>query len=168
MMEYLYTSTYTTQGELPEFSLSLHNKVFCLAISLNIPGLEVLAAERYRHTLQNHITDLQVYFSSVKRIYATTSSKHPGLRMAVVEAAIMEMKKILDHEGVKKHFFDVMADVPDYQVDIMMTLIDNPHRPVEVAVQQLCSECGPASEEEPYVVEMKCRNCGEEKTLEFL
>jgi hypothetical protein len=113
------------------------------------------------------VTDLKVYFSNVKQIYTTTSREHPGLRNAVIEAAVTEMKTLLDDENVKSSFFEVLREVQGFHTDILRFLADNPNRPVQVVVQQLCDECGPISEEKKYILDTECRGCGKMKSMEF-
>ena len=77
------------------------------------------------------------------------------------------MNTLLGDEGVKRAFFDVMVEVHEFQSDVLHFLVDNPDRPVQVVVQQLCSNCGPMSEENKYVLNIKCKACGNEKSMEF-
>jgi hypothetical protein len=116
MMEYLYTSTYTTQSQPPDFALPVHIKVFVLASMLEIPGLQTLACNSFSNNLNGGVTDLEVYFSAVKEAYAYTTYANPALRLVVVEAAITEMRVLLGTEAVKKRFHSITQEVPDFQV----------------------------------------------------
>ncbi len=107
MMEYFYSSNYATNDQAPDFSLPFHTKVFCLAVTLSIPGLEELAVAKYKQNLSSYVTDLGVYFASVKDIYALTTSEIPELRNAVVEAAISEMQNLLSGPE-KKRLWNMM------------------------------------------------------------
>ena len=97
-MEYLYTSTYTTTitDVTPSFSLPQHVSVFNLACTLSITGLKAQSLQKYCYTLKNLVSNLSVYFTSVRTIYALPpKSAHPELRLAVVETAVLEMRNLL-------------------------------------------------------------------------
>ncbi|TVY41542.1 hypothetical protein LSUB1_G001999 [Lachnellula subtilissima] len=166
MMEYFYTSNYTTVDQAPDFSLPAHVKVFCLAADFACTGLKAVAMTKYRETLQGKLRNLEVFYASVESVYATTTTEHPELRMAVVEAAIMEMRLLLA-DPARERFLQLTSELSDFQADIMLTLVHNPMRPVEKVVQELCEECGPRSEDDGYEVTTECKSCGAEKTLEF-
>ena len=68
---------------------------------------------------------------------------------------------------MKKRFFELMAQVPEFQTDVLLFLADDPERPVQVVVQHLCDECGPMSGEDKYVLEAECRQCGKEKSMDL-
>ncbi|TVY71362.1 hypothetical protein LSUE1_G006989 [Lachnellula suecica] len=165
-MEYFYTSSYITTDHAPDYSLPVHIQVFNLAVDFACTGLEAVAAARFRQSLQDNVTDLEVYFKSVKSIYAKTTVAHPALRVAVVEAAIMELRSLLT-EPVRTRFFQITNDVPGFQADIMLALFDSPIRPLERVALELCEECGPRDENDGYKATMDCKSCGAEKTLEF-
>lgn len=168
MMEYLYLTNYNTVDHEPDFSLSHHIKVFCLAVQLSISGLEELAAKKFGFTLVTHVKDLDVYFSSVKNIYSVTTTDHPALRAMVVEAAVTELPHLLQ----EPRFFDITSSVKDFQADIYLFLFNHPTRPVltdvEYVLPALCDECGPRAEDDGYEILVECKACGKEKTLEFL
>jgi hypothetical protein len=108
-MEYLYTSTSTTNDVDPDFSLPILIKVFHLAIELRISGLEELSVAKFQHNLNNNVNNLEVFFSAVKSIYAHKSSsygagEHTGLRLAVVEAAVSEMSTLLAESSERDSF----------------------------------------------------------------
>jgi len=135
-VEYLYSSTYTTNDVEPDFSLPILIKVFHLAIELRISGLEELSVAKFRHNLNNHVNNLEVFFSAVKSIYAHKSSsygagEHTGLRLAVVEAAVSEMSTLLA-EKLRERFFRCTKEVPDFQADLYMIMLRHPTRPLEV------------------------------------
>lgn len=166
MMEYLYTANYTTVDQAPDFSLPAHIKVFCLAVDFACTGLKAVAITKYRDTLQGRVRNLEVFYASVESVYATTTNKHPELRMAVVEAAIMEMRLLLA-EPARERFLQITSELSDFQSDIMLTLVHNPMRRVEKVVQELCEDCGPRNEDDGYEVTTECKSCGAEKTLDF-
>ncbi|KAF4635932.1 hypothetical protein G7Y89_g2165 [Cudoniella acicularis] len=165
-MEYLYGSQYTTIGVEPTFSLPTHVKVFILAITLGIKGLELYAAAKYKHNLNNFVTNLEVYFSSVAEIYQHTTMENPSLRFAVVEAAVMEMPNLLE-EPVRSRFLEVTRDIPDFHADVLTYLVRDPNRPVEVQIPILCGECGMREENDMYDVEVECKGCGEQRRVQF-
>jgi hypothetical protein len=167
MMEYLYTSNYTTYPSEPNYCLPLHGKMYVLASELELSGLQTLAITYFRYNLNHHVTNLDVYFSSVIDVYASTSNSNPGLRLALVEAAISEMHKILNDAPIKKRFHETTARVPQFQEEIFRFLVANPTRPVQFVMQELCEECGPRPENDNYEVTLTCKGCGEERTLEF-
>jgi hypothetical protein len=168
MMEYLYTSSYTVSELPPSFSLLLHVDVFALAIRLSIPGLRQLSATRFRCTLHSLITNLDVYFNAVKSIYTLTTPAQPELRNIVAEAAVFEMRSLLDGP-FRAGFLSLTTKVPDFQTDIYDLFIKNPSRPMElVEVRlELCGQCGPMTEDDGYEVTTECKHCGEERTLRF-
>ncbi|KAF7879718.1 uncharacterized protein EAF02_007888 [Botrytis sinoallii] len=111
LLEYLYTSAYSipspppntspsssTYLSGPTYSLPLHEQIFYLASHLQIPALETLAAVYFRHTLHTQISDLDIYFDCIKRIYGKTTRKNPGLRNALVEAAVQELEGMFGNE----------------------------------------------------------------------
>jgi hypothetical protein len=135
-MEYLYSSAYTTHDTEPDFSLPILIKVFHLAIELRISSLEELSVVKFRYNLNNHVNNLEVFFSAVKSIYANKSSsygagEHTGLRLAVVEAAVSEMSTLLA-EKLRERFFQCTKEVPDFQADLYLIMLRHPTRPLEV------------------------------------
>jgi hypothetical protein len=144
-MEYLYSSTYTIRDVEPDFSLPILIKVFYLAIELRILGLEELSVAKFRHNLNNYVTNLEVFYSAVKRIYTHRSSsygagEHTGLRLAVVEAAISEMSTLLT-EGPREGFFQCTKEVPDFQADLYLIMLPHPTRPLEVVSISFIFSC---------------------------
>jgi hypothetical protein len=168
MIEYLYSTNYTTIDHEPDFSLPHHIKVFCLAVQLSISGLEELAARKFRYNLHAYVKDLDVYFSSVKDIYSLTTLEHPALRLVVIDAAVTEMRNLLQ-EPTRSRFLDVTSAVKNFQAEIYMFLIEHLSRPMdtELVFAELCDECGPRPEDDGYEVITECKNCGKEKLLEF-
>jgi len=166
-MEYLYSTNYNTTDLGPDFSLLHHVKVFSLAVQLSVPGLEDLAAKKFAFTLLTHIKDLDVYFSSVKEIYASTTSDHPALRLTVIEAAVTELPNLID----EPRFLELTSTLKDFQADIYLFLMNHPSIPVQLETEyvlpELCDECGPRADDDGYEVTMECKSCGKEKTLEF-
>ncbi|KAG4427452.1 hypothetical protein IFR05_017065 [Cadophora sp. M221] len=196
MVQYLYTSTYTTTltDIAPSFSLPLHVSVFNLACTLSIPGLKAQALEKYCYTLKNLVSNLSVYYSSVRTIYDTslnsltspTSSTHINinnsnqtqsqihreLRLVVVETAVLEMRNLLQEGSEQRRgFLELTSAVPQFQADIYAFLLcnGNSQREVEVVTvcQELCEECGTREEGDGYEVTLECKGCGEEKSIEF-
>lgn len=169
-MEYLYSTNYNTIDHEPDFSLPHHIKVFCLAVQLSISGLEELSAAKFRNNLHTHVKDLDVYFSSIEEIYFVTTVEHPALRLVVIEAAVTEMRNLLQ-EPTRSRFLDVTSAVKDFQAEVLLFLMQHPSRPVGVDVEyvfaELCDECGPRAEDDGYEVTTECKACGKEKTLEF-
>jgi hypothetical protein len=167
MLEFLYSTNYNTIDNEPDFSLLHHVKVFCLSVELLIAGLEALSAKKFAFTLLNHIKDLDIYFSVVKEIYASTTPKHPALRLIVIEAAVTELCHLIN----ESRFFDLTSTVKDFQSDIYLFLINHPSRPLltetEYMFAALCDECGSRDEDDGYEVSTECKGCGEVKTLKF-
>ncbi|KAK0127211.1 hypothetical protein ONS96_006764 [Cadophora gregata f. sp. sojae] len=175
MIEYLYTSTYTTTVTdiAPSFSLPQHVAVFDLACSLSITGLKSLALQKYCYTLKNLISNLSVYFTSVRIIYKLpNNSVHAELRLAVVETAVLEMRNLLvEGSEQRRDFLELTSNVPQFQADIYAYFLCNgpgPEVQVVSAPQELCQDCGAREEGDGYKVTTECKGCGEERTLEFL
>ncbi|RDL34415.1 uncharacterized protein BP5553_07543 [Venustampulla echinocandica] len=164
-IEYLYTANYVTTDGDSSLSLALHIRVFLLAISLGIPGLEILSASKYRQNLNQQVTDLEVYFWSVKTIYEHTTPTHPGLRVAAAEAAVTELSMLLD-DKMRARFMQITHEVPDFQADIYVILLLHPSRSLDI-VPELCNECGPRGPEDSYSIVMECKGCGKDKVLAF-
>ncbi|KAH8595016.1 hypothetical protein B0O99DRAFT_169277 [Bisporella sp. PMI_857] len=166
MMEYLYTGTYTTPSQPPDFSLKTHISVFVLASTLSITGLQSLSAQLFTLSLSS-VSDLEVYFQSVRQIYAVTSCDNPQLRLAVVEAAVLEIRSLVGQENVRRAFLEVTSEVGEFQTDIYTYLVDNPTRGVEIETESLvlCEECGPQSSGYSYT--RTCKGCGVARTIEF-
>ena len=183
MMEYLYTSTYTTTltDIAPSFSLPLHIAVFNLACVLSIPGLKTQALQKFCYTLKNLVSNLSVYFAAVRRIYETPLSPtptsqvvHHELRLAVVETAVLELRNLLQEGSEqRKGFLELTSAVPQFQTDIYAFLLcngnGNAQREVEVVTvcQELCEECGAREDGDGYEITMECKGCGEERSIEF-
>lgn len=165
-MEYFYTCAYTTPSEAPDFGLSEHTKVFSLAVDLACPGLEAVAASNFRDVLSNKVSDLEIYFTSIESVYASTTPANPALRLVVVEAAIIELRQLLAGPA-RTRFLRLAADVPDFHADVMLMLFHNPSHPAEKFAQELCEECGPRDEDDGYEVSTECKSCGVMRTLEF-
>jgi hypothetical protein len=168
MMAYLYSTNYTALDQEPDFSLPHHIKVFCLAVQLSISGLEELSAAKFRYNLCSHVKDLEVYFSSIKEVYCHTTPDHPALRLVVIEAAVTEMRNLLQ-EHTRSRFLDVTSTVKDFQAEMFLFLMQHPSRPVafEYVFPALCNECGPRDDGDGYELMMNCKKCGDKKTLEF-
>ncbi|KAL2064367.1 hypothetical protein VTL71DRAFT_4861 [Oculimacula yallundae] len=178
MMEFLYTSTYSTTVTdiAPSYSLPLHVSVFNLACTLSIPLLKQLALQKYQYTLKNLVSTLSVYFSSVRSIYSTSTTiiaTHPELKLIVVETAVLEMQNLLlEGSEQRREFLELTSQVPQFQVDIYEFLMcnGNPQREVEVVEvwKELCEECGAREEGDGYAVTMECKGCGKERTIDVL
>ncbi|KAA8563760.1 hypothetical protein EYC84_011778 [Monilinia fructicola] len=206
LMEYLYTSAYSipappsgsspsssTYAAGPSYSLPLHEQIFYLTVHLEIPALETLATASFRHTLNTQISNLDIYFSSIARIYDRTTENHPGLRNALVEAAVQDLGALLGQEGVKKSLWKAMSANAEFWEGLFRFLSSVGHvevrevvreirvpveveRVVEKVVERevrvesdariLCLQCGPLDEgEDKYALTCHCRVCGEEKRL---
>ncbi|KAF7865915.1 hypothetical protein EAF04_006079 [Stromatinia cepivora] len=135
LIEYLYTSAYSlpsppgdsspstsTYLSGPSYSLPLHEQIFYVAVHLQIPALETLAAASFRHTLNTQISNLDIYFSSIKRIYSKTTDKNPGLRNALVEAAVQELEGLLGDEELKNRFWGVMMENREFWEGVLRML----------------------------------------------
>jgi len=110
-----------------------------------------------------HLSDLEVFFSAVVSVYATTTVEHPGLRQALAEIAAVSMNQMIGEEGVRKRFHETTSRVEEFQRDVMAVLISG--RSVDGLTQTLCDECG--ADGEGYSVDVQCRGCGEMKRLDF-
>ena len=89
------------------------------------------------------------------------------MRLAVVEAAMMEMDNLLAGD-VRVNFLRVTSDVPDFQADIYMALLTHRRPKVEFVVPELCDECGPRDVDDAYTMDVECKGCGQKKTLDFV
>ncbi|KAF7926220.1 uncharacterized protein EAE98_006515 [Botrytis deweyae] len=149
LLEYLYTSAYSipspppntspsssTYLSGPTYSLPLHEQIFYLASHLQIPALETLAAVSFRHTLHTQISDLDIYFDCIKRIYGKTTRKNPGLRNALVEAAVQELEGMLGNEEVKGKLWRVMSENGEFWEEVLRAL----GRRTEVRVKEVIRE----------------------------
>ncbi|RDW65309.1 hypothetical protein BP5796_10001 [Coleophoma crateriformis] len=164
VLQYLYTGSYTFPLAPPDFSLPLHISIFTISISLQIPGLESLSAKNFRDCLSNHVSDLDTYFNAIASVYERTTRHHPGLRNAVIEAAVCELRKILGEGAVKDRFLEVLSKQGEFLGDLLRAMISA--REVETEVQIVCDDCGPS--EEVYQRVVVCKGCGALKLLEFL
>lgn len=169
VMEYLYSGNYLCPATEQESgaTLTAHISVFSVASRLVMPALVKLAEAKFRDTLNNHVADIDLYFAAVRRIYAAAAPTTPGLREAVVEAAVTEMARLLGPE-CRPGFLALTAELPDFQSDIYLFLTHLPMRPVEVVVPALCATCGPRAHGDGYEVTTSCKACGLERTLAFL
>ncbi|KAF7889066.1 hypothetical protein EAF00_009366 [Botryotinia globosa] len=149
LLEYLYTSAYSipspppntspsssTYLSGPTYSLPLHEQIFYLASHLQIPALENLATVSFRHTLHTQISDLDIYFNCIKRIYEKTTTKNPGLRNALVEAAVQELEGMLGNEEVKSKLWRVMSENGEFWEEVLRAL----GRRTEVKVKEVIRE----------------------------
>ncbi|KAF7897842.1 uncharacterized protein EAF01_008808 [Botrytis porri] len=149
LLEYLYTSAYSipsppptsspsssTYLSGPSYSLPLHEQIFYLASHLQIPALETLAAVSFRHTLHTQISDLDIYFDCIKRIYGKTTAKNPGLRNALVEAAVQELEGMLGNEEVKRKLWRVMSENGEFWEEVLRAL----GRRTEIRVKEVVRE----------------------------
>ncbi|CAD6445044.1 d3defdce-8458-4646-8248-956475309c17 [Sclerotinia trifoliorum] len=187
LIEYLYTSAYSlptpaddttptscTYLSGPSYSLPLHEQIFYLAVHLQIPALETLSAASFRHTLNTQISNLDIYFSCIKRIFNKTTDKNPGLRNVLLEAAVRELDGFLGDEGLKDRFWGVMRENREFWEGVLRLLgclsrkdgvvrdVGVPlevERVIEKVVQGegeeqkewiLCADCGPTGEGEEY------------------
>ncbi|ESZ97211.1 hypothetical protein SBOR_2405 [Sclerotinia borealis F-4128] len=195
LMEYLYTSAYSipsptgnsspstsTYASGPSYSLPLHEQIFYLAVHLQIPALETLAAASFRHTLNTQISNLDVYFASITRIYGKTTESNPGLRNALVEAAVQELGGLLGDDRLRDTLWGAMGKNREFWEGVLRFLgtgrdvevrevVREVRVPVEVEVEVeskriLCEQCGPCEKEE-YVIACACRGCGEDKVIKL-
>jgi len=109
------------------------------------------------------LSDLEVYFSAVVSVYATTTAEHPGLRHALAEIGALAMNQMIGEEKVRKRFHETTSRVEEFQRDLVAVLISG--RSVDLVTQMLCDECG--ADPEGYSVDIQCRGCGEMKRLDF-
>jgi hypothetical protein len=168
VMDYLYTSTYIASPTGPDFCLPLHLKVHDLATELEITGLQNLAVKYFAFNLSNYVEDLEVFFSAVQEVYSKAKSKNFGLRLAIIEAAVSEMRTLLSHEHAWKRFVSIMAEIPDFQKDMMHVMADLAIDQGENPPPVLCQACGPRTDGDCYSVELKCNSCGADKSLKIL
>ncbi|KAF5871265.1 putative btb poz domain containing protein [Botrytis fragariae] len=149
LLEYLYTSAYSipspppntspsssTYLSGPTYSIPLHEQIFYLASHLQIPALETLAAVSFRHTLHTQISDLDIYFDCIKRIYGKTTTENPGLRNALVEAAVQELEGMLGNGEVKGKLWRVMSENEEFWEEVLRAL----GRRTEVRVKEVIRE----------------------------
>ncbi|THV52995.1 hypothetical protein BGAL_0062g00110 [Botrytis galanthina] len=149
LLEYLYTSAYSipspppntspsssTYLSGPTYSLPLHEQIFYLASHLQVPALENLAAVSFRHTLHTQISDLDIYFDCIKRIYGKTTTKNPGLRNALVEAAVQELEGMLGNEEVKGKLWRAMSEIGEFWEEVLRAL----GRRTEVRIKEVIRE----------------------------
>jgi hypothetical protein len=167
-MEYFYTTTYTTSPTGPDFCLPLHLKVHDLATVLEIPGLQNLAVKFFAFNLSNYVENLEVFFSAVQEVYSKPQCTNFGLRLAIIESAVSEMRTLLSHEHAWKRFVSIMAEIPDFQKDMMHVMADLAIDQGENPPPVLCEACGPRADGDCYLVEFKCKCCGADKSLKIL
>ncbi|CZR61342.1 uncharacterized protein PAC_11238 [Phialocephala subalpina] len=198
LLEYLYGTNYVTQDVEPEFGLFDHIRVFNLGVSLQISGLINLSVLKFRHNLNNYVDSPLLFFSVVREIYTTQPQPspltppvrrfqvfpsfnqnererervnvptNPGLRLAVLEAGVAEMRKLLSGE-YREEFLDLTGEVTDFQAEMYLLMLENPNRPLEMRVEEkvLCENCGPRPVGDGYLVETECKSCGEPRALAF-
>lgn len=167
-MEYLYTATYKTSPSEPDFCLPLHLKVYVLATELQVVGLQDLASHFFTFNLSNYVENLEVFFSIVKDVYSKTTANNSAIRQAVVQAAVSEMRMLLGENEAWDRLTTVMAEVPGFQKDIMSVMVEHGDRQVTALPQELCKVCGPRAEGDGYQIQVTCKCCGVEKSLEIL
>jgi hypothetical protein len=122
LMEYLYTSTYTSVFQSPDFSIHLHIVVYALAHKYALEPLLTLARSNFITSLY-HVKDLTHYFSAVEEVYKSTPGEARGLRDVVVETAAMEMEAMLAVEMAKDRMIGCMGKVPAYGSDVLASLL---------------------------------------------
>lgn len=186
MIEFLYTGGYSTVDTSPTFSLHTHAKIHALASQYQILGLVALSAEKFAAALRR-VHDLEVYFQSIRDVYSSplteTSSQSQqqsaasaelqstnhshALRVEVVDAALVELSKILSSPLVMVRFQEICTEVPQFHADFLTSLLEtkiklgNLMEEGEVdGADLLCDSCGPR--EEGYEIEVRCRGCGKE------
>lgn len=186
MIEFLYTGTYNTVDTSPTFSLYMHAKVYSLASKYQIVSLVALSAAKFAAALRR-VSDLEVYFQSIRDVYniplteppsqsqqqppaslePQSSSNSHALRAEVVEAALVELSKILSSPLVMARFQEICIEVPQFHADFLTALLETK---IEMGslmeagelegAEPLCDRCGPR--EEGYEIEVKCKGCGRE------
>jgi hypothetical protein len=170
MMEYLYSGSYATTPTAPNFCLPLHTKVYALASELHIQGLQELSSKLFAHNLKNYVADIGVYLSSIKDVYSNAGGENSELRLTVLYFGVTGIPVFLADDEVWKRFTDVMADIPDFQKDVIAMLVDSSTfiAEDEKRMQVICENCGPRDPDDVYEAKMTCKGCGVEKTLHFL
>lgn len=133
---------------------------------LSIPALEELSVLKFRDTLNNHVNNPLAFFAAVRAAYATSTPNHGGIRVALLEAGVSELRKIFQGP-YKEDFFKLTRDVAQFQEDMYLMMLEHPDRPMEVIAPDLCIECGPREDGKEYSVVMECIGCNKEKTMTF-
>jgi hypothetical protein len=186
MIEFLYTGSYNTTDTSPTFSLHTHTKVHSLASKYQIASLVALSATNFAAALRR-VSDLEVYFQSIRDVYDLPLSETPSqsqqqpaaspecrssyrnhaIRTEVVEAALVELGKILSSPLVMARFQEICTEVPQFHADFLTAMLEakielgNLMEQAEAeGAESLCDSCGPS--EEGYEIEVKCRGCGKE------
>ncbi|PQE21668.1 BTB POZ domain protein [Rutstroemia sp. NJR-2017a WRK4] len=181
LIQYLYTSAYQNSSNplylsAPAFSLYFHESVFHLSVTLQIPGLEVLAAAAYGHTLNTQVTSLPVYFGVIPKIYEMTTKKHPGLRNAVVDVAVKGIGELLADAELRRAFWRVCTEVEEFWEEVLRGLIRSKEvlvglgtvgEGVESLVCDRCEEGGQGQEQQGFDIQVLCKGCGEVSGVEF-
>jgi hypothetical protein len=186
MIEFFYTGTYNTIDTSPTFSLHTHTKVHSLALKYQIVSLIALSATKFASAL-HRVYDLEVYFQSIRDVYDLPLTETPSqgqrrpavspdpqrnshsyaLRAEVVDAALVELSKILSSPLVMARFQEICTEVTQFHSDFLTALLEtkielrNLTEEAEVeGAEPLCDSCGPR--EEGYEIEVRCRECGKQ------
>jgi hypothetical protein len=185
MIEFLYTGSYNTVDISPTYSLHTHTQVHGLAVKYQIYGLVILSATNFASALR-HVRDLEVYFQSVRDVYSLPvvqdppypsldAQNQPGnhppghhLRAEVIDAALVELSKILASPLVLARFQEICTEVPQFHADFLNVMLEMKIETENAlgdgekdgGMQPLCDSCGPR--EEGYEIELRCSGCGKE------
>jgi hypothetical protein len=176
MIEFLYTSTYSTIDVGPSFSLFVHIKIHSLALKYGIRALTILAATKFSSALCQ-VSDLEVYFQSIREVYSqslpTITAKEEAqngqqptpsagsqitldyshsyaLRAEVVDAALVELGNILSSPPVLTRFHQICATVPQFHADFLVAMLESKLK-IENALESVIGN----GEAEPL-----CDSCG--------
>ncbi|CAG8951816.1 hypothetical protein HYFRA_00005620 [Hymenoscyphus fraxineus] len=166
-LDYIYTSVYPEPpGDIaPESILNLHVQIFILASTFQVHGLQDYATERFQHDLISLVTEHELFFNLVRRVYKGTTHENPGLRLVVVEMAIAEMQNMLADEGVKWAFLRLTSDVTEFQTEIYEGLMKGMAVKVMPVQPVLCESCGPMDESERGFVVVTCERCKQDRQV---
>lgn len=145
MIEFLYTGTYTSIDTGPSFSLFIHTKMHGIGLKYNIHTLVNFSAINFARALRR-VRDLEVYFQSICEVYSqplayphvrnrdqlsipTAPPELQGnnhgheLRAEVIEAALVELGKILSSPPVMARFLQVCTSIPQFHADFLWEMV---------------------------------------------
>lgn len=167
MMDYLYSGSYTTTSTDIHLCILLHTKVYSLASELHIEGLKDLSCRLFTDTLQNQVSDIEMYLEAVKTVYAYAGGEHSALRFTVFCFGVTGIPVFLQDDEVWKRFAHLMSEVPAFQMDVIMALAEKAMDSDGDNMRLLCEDCGPIDPDDLYRVTVTCKGCGVDKTAIF-
>lgn len=151
MVAFFYNLDY--DNDLPEEAdmslLQLHVRMFALADQYDIPGLSVLAADKYSSRCVVTWRPMEV-LTSIPDVYGTTPLYIRQLRDTACTAIREHLPRMLQDKDVEETYEMILAEIPEFTKDLLRSYVSNPL----YGDCQWCGSCQPME-----ALQGRCKKC---------